>query len=131
MSFTIELQGKNEKSKVLYIKDDETFEEIFVRLPIGLTGSEGSSYTWYTGPNGANEFSIKIENFPDEDNKKEFNVHTESVSFTKFYHEEVTDEIMAALDDVIAAAASAKKSGNNSKKAGQNGGKRKTLRNSH
>ena len=136
MPYSVELNKKKNDVSVLYIKDEETFEEIFVSIPASLTAGRGGSYMWYTGPKGANDFSIRIENYPDEDNNKELNVHTECVSFSKYYPEETIEEITALLDDL--AEKTKQKNTNRAankeaaaNKNGQNAGKRKTRRNSH
>ena len=91
MSYSVELY----KNNTLHIKNENTFEEINIKIPLSLTKTEGGSYTWYKGPNN---FLIKIENFPDEDDKYEVDITTLCCSLTMIYPEDTCEEILGHLN---------------------------------
>jgi hypothetical protein len=124
MAWEVQLHDINKTTKMLQLNNSETYEEIFIRLSKSLKKSVGGSYTWYSGPGDINDFSIKIENHPDEDD-----IHTECMSFRRVFPVETIEEIMGYLDEIVAAApkeANANKPAN--KKNGQNAGKRRTVK---
>jgi hypothetical protein len=104
MSYSVELYRNN----TLHIKNDDTFEEINIKIPLSLTKTVGGSYTWYKGPN---DFLIKIENFPDEDDKYEVDIMNECGSFIIFYPEDTCEEIMEHLDTITQRFAEMKMAG--------------------
>ena len=128
MAWEVQLHDINKTTKMLQLNNSETYEEIFIRLSKSLKKSVGGSYTWYSGPGNINDFSIKIENHPDEDDTQEFDIHTECMSFRRVFPVETIEEIMGFLDEIVAAAPKEENKGATNKKNGQNAGKRRTMR---